>query len=78
MERSAVVWFNSWAGLEKYECTVIGETPKRYRVVYPFNLWRNHRLTEAGKPVLVPKHAVEFVEDGKAAQPPSCNHHTRP
>lgn len=62
MERPARVQFQGWAGRYSYDCKVIGETAKRYRVVYDFNLWRNHRYTEAGKPVLVPKHAVEFTD----------------
>lgn len=67
MERAARVHFQGWGGSFSYECTVVGETAKSYRVVYPFHVWRNRRLTEAGKPVRVPKHAVEFTDQKESA-----------
>jgi hypothetical protein len=50
---------NSWAGRIKHKCTVLDETPKKYRVVFDEDvLLPKRRLVKAGQLVLVPKSAV--------------------
>ena len=59
MEKRGHVITNSWAGKTCVPCTVIGETPKRYRVRmddYAFR-WCKNEI------VLVPKYAVEIYDD---------------
>lgn len=64
MNKQAVVCIDSWAGREEKPCRVIGETPKRYRIVVdvPTSLPPKFSVLMPGKPKLVPKRAVRFVE----------------
>jgi len=57
-ERSGRLWLDSWAGRTSKRVTVIGETPKRYRIRteedIPLKGWHT------GDVRLVPKTAVTF------------------
>lgn len=60
-ETTAVLRMDSWAGRETVRCTVVGETPKRYRI----RLEQDARLPgnrqyKKGDVVLVPKYAVKM------------------
>lgn len=55
----AMVFFQSWAGVRRVPVTVLGETPKRYRVRYEQDLSGNYS-GKIGEVKLVPKHAVMF------------------
>lgn len=59
----ARVCFDGWAGRRSIPCTVIGETPKRYRVIYEAALSGNYG-GDKGETRLVPKYAVRFNERG--------------
>lgn len=61
-ERNAVLMIQGWHGYSECPCTVVGETPKKYRVVFlaKQNL-PGRRVAEAGVQALVPKHAIKFV-----------------
>jgi hypothetical protein len=52
------VGFQSWAGLTWHPATLVGETPKRYRVRWLETFFSGRR--RAGTIQLVPKHAVRF------------------
>jgi len=58
-ERSGRLWLDSWAGRTSKRVTVIGETPKRYRIRteedIPLKGWHT------GDVRLVPKTAVTFA-----------------
>ncbi len=58
-ERPAIMHLESWAGRVRLRVTVIGETPKRYRVRFEeertFN-WCGRK----GETGLVPKYAITF------------------
>ena len=62
--RLAEVGTSGWAGIAWHPITVIGETPKRYRITSrdgkPITFAADRRLA-AGESMLVPKHAVRFV-----------------
>ena len=60
--RDAVVVMESFAGITRHPCVVVGETPKRYRV----RMKQRTRLPRcrwvyAGELTTVPKHAIDFV-----------------
>jgi len=62
-DRTGVLCLDGWAGRVEVPVTIIGETPKRYRV----RLGRDCRLPsrregKAGEVVLVPKYAVTMNE----------------
>lgn len=60
--RDAVVVMESFAGIIRYPCIVVGETPKRYRVrMKQRTRLPPHRWVYAGELTTVPKHAVDFV-----------------
>ena len=60
--REAVVVMESFAGITRHACVVVGETAKKYRVkMKERTRLPRHRWVYAGEPTLVPKHAVEFV-----------------
>lgn len=72
--RPAEVGTNGWAGQLWHPVLVIGETPKRYRITSrdgkAYTFAANRKLAE-GQSMLVPKHAVRFME----ARPTcSCKH----
>jgi len=65
-KRTGVLCLDSWAGRVEVPVTIIGETPKRYRVI----LGRDCRLPsrrwgKAGETVLVPKYAIRLDESEK-------------
>lgn len=62
--RRAIVAVNSWAGRFEYAVSVIGETPKRYRVRW-IDGWHSSRWRSfaAGDVTLVPKYAVRFTPE---------------
>lgn len=53
-EYAAYIRTDSWAGRTYTACTVIGETPKRYRVRIDDNAFR----WSVGDVILVPKYAI--------------------
>lgn len=60
-ERGAVLMIRGWHGYSECPCTVVGETPKKYRVVFLTKQdLPGRRVAEAGVQVLVPKHAIKF------------------
>ena len=61
--RRAVVCVNSWAGRQEHPCQVVGETPKRYRIVVdvPTALPPRFTVLMPGTEKLVPKYAIRFV-----------------
>ena len=63
--RKAVVCVNSWAGRQEHKCTVVGETPKRCRIMVdqPTALPPKYTLLLPGMKRLVPKTAIRFTED---------------
>src|SRR5687768_5635657 len=67
--RHAVVCFDGWAGRREASVTVIGETPKRYRVVLNAPLGGNFG-GDVGDVRLVPKYAVRFYEEPHDAHRP--------
>lgn len=73
--RLAEVGTNGWAGQLWHPVLVIGETSKRYRVTSrdgkAYTFAANRKLAE-GESMLVPKHAVRFVETAPAC---SCKCH---
>jgi len=63
MMREAVIVTDSYAGIVRHPCVVIGETPKKYRV----RMKQRTRLPRcrwvyAGEITLVPKSAVDFLD----------------
>jgi hypothetical protein len=61
-ERSAVLMIQGWHGYSECPCTVVGQTPKKYRIVFvQKQILPGRRVAEAGVHVLVPKHAIRFV-----------------
>ena len=63
-KQKAVVCVNSFAGRKEHVCFVVGETPKRYRIVVdrPTALPPGFSILLPGEIKLVPKHAIRFVE----------------
>jgi len=62
--RPAIVAMDSWAGRTEEPVTVIGETPKRYRVrFHRRGFVGGNRRHEAGEVGLVPKYAVRFTDE---------------
>lgn len=61
-KRRAMVYVNSWAGLQGKPCRVVGETPKRYRIEVdePTKL-PGARMLVPGERRLVPKGSIRFV-----------------
>jgi hypothetical protein len=62
MQRAGYLWLNSWAGRTKHRVTIIGETPKRYRIRWddkPALQWTT------GEVRLVPMYAVTFRAAGE-------------
>jgi hypothetical protein len=58
-----IVRLNSWAGITRHLCRVVGHTRTRYRVeFYERVTLPGARVAEAGVPVLVPRTAVEIIE----------------
>lgn len=66
MGRAAHVHLDSWAGRSRVPVQVVGETAKRYRVV-----WQQSALRwREGQVSLVPKEAVTF-DDAPAGEKPA-------
>ena len=63
MSEEAVVCVNSFAGRREYPCRVVGETPKRYRIMVnnPTPLPPRFSLLLPGQIKLVPKSAVRLL-----------------
>jgi hypothetical protein len=61
--RLAYLCLDGWEGRTEERVGIIGETPKRYRIVCDrrIKLAGAQRWLEIGKDVLVPKSAVRFV-----------------
>lgn len=66
--RPAVLVTQSWAGRLEEPVTVVGETPKRWRVrndgLCSIRLAGRCRVLAPGETVLVPRRAVRFVGGG--------------
>lgn len=62
MNKMAIVCVDSWAGRQEHPCRVIGETPKRYRIMVdkPTALPPRFTILMPGMTKLVPKYAVKF------------------
>jgi hypothetical protein len=58
IEQTAFLHLNSWAGRSKHRVTIIGETPKRYRIRWDDEPALQRWVT--GEVYLVPKYAVTF------------------
>ncbi len=58
----AYLHVDSWAGRTKYQVRVIGETPKRYRVVLLEAIRLESKRKPAGAVLLVPKRSIEVRE----------------
>ena len=65
------VRFQSWAGIRSVPVTVLGETPKRYRVRYEEAMGGNYSGA-AGAIRLVPKYAVAFADETPIQGTPSA------
>lgn len=64
--RRAHLYVRTWAGDIRHERTVIGETPRRYRVEFDRRAkLPGGRVVEPGVPTLVPRDVVRF---GKPAR----------
>lgn len=51
----------SWAGITCHPVTIVGETPKKYRVrLEEETRMPNGKLYKAGDTVLVPKYAIRY------------------
>jgi hypothetical protein len=63
-ERAAFLMLSGWGGVGAYPCVVIGETPRKYRILAGarIKLAGRKRWLEAGQATLVPKHAIRFAE----------------
>lgn len=63
-DRTGVLCMDSWAGRAEVPVTIIGETPKRYRVILgrDCRLPGRGRFGTKGQAVLVPKAAVRLDE----------------
>lgn len=59
-EWAAVLHFGDWAGHRTYPVTVVGETPKKWRVRVEAVSFRmpNRQVVSPGDVVLVPKYAI--------------------
>lgn len=58
-----LLWLNGWGGITKTKVTVIGETPKRYRITVDERTklaGRCRFIDENSDPVLVPKRSITF------------------
>jgi hypothetical protein len=66
VRKIAYLCLDGWEGRTEEQVQLIGETPKRYRIVCDrrIKLAGAHRWLEIGKDVLVPKTAIRFVVVG--------------
>lgn len=66
-KQEAVLHFSDWAGHREYPVTIVGETPKKWRVRVEAVAFRmpNRREVHPGDVVLVPKYAVTTGEGSK-------------
>lgn len=65
-ERAGVMHLTGWCGNVSHPVTIIGETPKRYRVRLHADMrLPGRRYGKAGDVLLVPKRAVECDSEGK-------------
>ncbi len=56
-----IVSLESWAGRTDHPCTIVGETPKRWRVVFDRNVTLpRHRFVVAGEETVVSKARVKL------------------
>lgn len=66
-ERRAQVLLQGWFGMVKRDVTVVGETPKRYRIISDVAIGvgqgRSRSTIQPGVPTLVPKYAVKFLDE---------------
>ncbi len=64
-EQAALLCLQSWAGFTKHAVTIVGETPKRFRVRIDEDMVRlpSKRTGRRGDVFFVPKHAVKLVKD---------------
>lgn len=62
MPRRVLVHFQGWAGRTSVEVDLVGETPKRYRVLSSCGI---PGRCGPGGTFLVPKHAITFLSDEK-------------
>ena len=63
VERPAVVCLDGWSGRVERPVTVVGETPKRYRIRADDGIVKlPGRWLHIGQSTLVPKSAIRFVE----------------
>lgn len=61
--RPGTVALETWAGRSLHRVTVLGETPKRYRVRYEEDAPGYAGYRRRGTVHLVPKHAVTFPSE---------------
>ena len=61
--KDGFVHYDDWAGMRKVRVRILGETPKRYRVLFQEDGSRRHRK---GATHLVPKYAV--TQAGEAGE----------
>lgn len=76
-ERPGVLHMDGWAGRVEYPVTIIGETPKRFRVrLLMGTRLPGRREGYPGDVLLVPKSAV--TDDEPISRPAQCNEGEKP